>query len=275
MSHALSIRPATAPVGPAALTGGRAPAAAHTPAGPPRIVAHRGGALLAPENTMAAFRAGLAAGARTLECDVRLTRDGHLAVHHDDTITRMAAPTSVRTRGRVADLTRAQLEQVELRGGHRIPFLEDVLALAGAAGASVYIEVKVADAAEPVARMIREMRTGEAAHAGDAVISFHPDALQVVGRILPDVDRSFLVHWTRRAAFDVIESVGARWLGARIDGIRAGAVTEAHRRGLRVNVWTVNSHRQLSRALASGADTVTTDDPHWAARRLGLGSAAH
>src|SRR5712692_7767104 len=54
----------------------------------PRVFAHRGGAGLAPENTMAAFDNGLALGADGLELDVHLSRDGHVVVHHDRTLDR-------------------------------------------------------------------------------------------------------------------------------------------------------------------------------------------
>ncbi len=49
----------------------------------PSIIAHRGASGLAPENTLPAFRAAIEAGADGIELDVHLTRDGHLAVHHD------------------------------------------------------------------------------------------------------------------------------------------------------------------------------------------------
>jgi glycerophosphoryl diester phosphodiesterase len=52
------------------------------------VYAHRGGAALAPENTMAAFARGMAEGADGLEFDVRLSRDGVPVVHHDPTLER-------------------------------------------------------------------------------------------------------------------------------------------------------------------------------------------
>src|SRR6266446_1501255 len=83
----------------------------------PLVFAHRGGAALAPENTMAAFDNGLALGADGLELDVRLSHDGIVVVHHDrllDRTTTLRGPVEERT----ADaLARAQ-----------VPTLADVLA---------------------------------------------------------------------------------------------------------------------------------------------------
>src|SRR5712691_10674237 len=69
------------------------------------VIAHRGGAGLAPENTLASFRNGLALNADILEMDAHLSKDGVVVIIHDDTIDR-----TTDGRGRVADYTLAQLQ---------------------------------------------------------------------------------------------------------------------------------------------------------------------
>lgn len=93
------------------------------------IVAHRGGAALAPENTMAAFRAAARAGVDMLEVDVRMTSDGHLVAHHDSTLARTAG-----VNGHIADYTLEQLRSLDVGrhfegrfAGERIPTIRDVL----------------------------------------------------------------------------------------------------------------------------------------------------
>ena len=95
----------------------------------PVIIAHRGSSHAAPENTMAAFRRAADEGAEMIELDVRMSRDGHLVVHHDRRLGR----TSV-GRGRIADLTLEELRRIDVGSwfgrsfaGERIPLLEDVL----------------------------------------------------------------------------------------------------------------------------------------------------
>ena len=74
----------------------------------PLIIGHRGASAVAPENTIAAFREAIAAGADGIEFDVRLTRDGVPVIIHDNSLYRTA-----RLPHRIADLTRSELEQIE------------------------------------------------------------------------------------------------------------------------------------------------------------------
>ncbi len=94
----------TACAAPAAPTAALAP----SPVAPSKTIlisAHRGGAALAPENTLASFRNGIALGADFLEMDVHLTKDGMPVIIHDATIDRTTDGA-----GRVADFTLAQLQ---------------------------------------------------------------------------------------------------------------------------------------------------------------------
>ncbi|TVP42349.1 MAG: glycerophosphodiester phosphodiesterase, partial [Gemmatimonadales bacterium] len=106
-------------------------------AGAPLLFAHRGGAGLAPENTLAAFRSAVESwGADIVETDVHLSRDGELVVIHDDTVDRTTDGA-----GAVADLTWAELRDLDagfrfvdpegrasFRGeGVRIPRFEEIL----------------------------------------------------------------------------------------------------------------------------------------------------
>jgi glycerophosphoryl diester phosphodiesterase len=79
----------------------------------PRIIAHRGASTEAPEHTYAAYAAALAAEADGLECDVRLTADGHLVCVHDRKVDRVSNGT-----GRVSALELASLEQLDFGSWH-------------------------------------------------------------------------------------------------------------------------------------------------------------
>ena len=115
----------------------------------PLIVGHRGAADLAPENTLKAFRRGLEAGADMLECDVHLSADGKDVIIHDATLDRTAQEDSPLRTGAVAELTRAELDQVLVGEGEHIPTLTEVLDLAAALPhdpsrhAPVLVEIKV------------------------------------------------------------------------------------------------------------------------------------
>ena len=89
----------------------------------PLAIAHRGGAHLAPENTLAAFAISTALGLRYLESDVKLTADGQLVCFHDDTLDRVTTGT-----GRVGAHTLADLDRhVRVGGIEPIPTLEEAL----------------------------------------------------------------------------------------------------------------------------------------------------
>ena len=141
-------------------------------AGLPLLIAHRGGAGLAPENTMAAFRCAVDDwDADILELDVRLTADGQLVVLHDETVDRTTDGT-----GPIRAMTWAAARRLDaghrfrdlggepsFRGaGVRIPLFADVLASFPAV--RIIVEPKAAEAATPLVRAIR------AAKAEDRVL---------------------------------------------------------------------------------------------------------
>src|SRR5436309_263912 len=129
-----------------------------TPGAPPFIVAHRGASALAPENTLAAFRRALEAGAPAVECDVHLTADGAPIVIHDARVDRTTNGT-----GEVASLTLAALRALDAGGwfdprfaGERLPTLEETLAIA-AGRSRVFVELKPGGGAALVDRALAEI----------------------------------------------------------------------------------------------------------------------
>jgi glycerophosphoryl diester phosphodiesterase len=79
----------------------------------PQVIAHRGASVEAPEHTLAAYRAAVAGGADALECDVRLTADGHLVCVHDRRVNRTSDG-----RGLVSTLELARLEELDFGSWH-------------------------------------------------------------------------------------------------------------------------------------------------------------
>lgn len=229
----------------------------------PRVVGHRGAAAHAPENTLASFRRALADGAELLECDVHLSRDGQAVVIHDETVDRTAQDASPRRSGAVADLSRADLDEVLLPGGERIPALAELLALTTV---PVFVEVKAVPAARVVAELLRDLPPDSPA-AGSTVISFHAEALAQVRRV-SGIPVSYLVRDLTPQAVRTAVRLGAVGIGPAVAALTRDAAATARAAGLRVNPWTVNTAEQLQRALDCGADTITTDDPAWARREL-------
>jgi glycerophosphoryl diester phosphodiesterase len=89
-----------------------------------KVIAHRGACTEALENSWDAFRKAVEGGAFRIELDVHLTRDGQLAIVHDESLERTAGVKKL-----IADMTRSEVEQtVKLTNGEPLPFLDDVFA---------------------------------------------------------------------------------------------------------------------------------------------------
>jgi glycerophosphoryl diester phosphodiesterase len=236
----------------------------------PKIVGHRGAAKLAPENTLSAFRVGAESSADLLECDVHLSADGALVIMHDTTIDRTAAEDSPRRTGALADLTRAELDEVRLPEGEAVPSLAAVLDIAQTARVPMYVEVKAIPAAEQTARLLVERGLGRPAEGEDPtwIISFRPDALRAVRATAPQIPLSAITHVADEEFWAVAQEIGAEAVSLQMSKLRDEDVERAHRAGHLVNAWTINDEESLHRAVALGIDTITTDDPAWARRVL-------
>jgi glycerophosphoryl diester phosphodiesterase len=232
----------------------------------PRIVAHRGGAGLAPENTLAACRCALGLGVDAIEVDVRLTSDGVPVALHDATLERTTG-----AQGRLAEWPAADLRPLDASAAfprhgppEAPPTLAAVLALV-AGHAALQIELKGEPHVSPalvqaVVHTIHE----QAPDAAVEFISFDWPALQLARRLAPTVPRGALIaRWPFHAPAVLAGLAAARvtWLGLHYAGLTPARRTVVRAAGLRLGVWTVNHPRALRRLLALDVDAITTDRP--------------
>ncbi|MDH3225431.1 MAG: glycerophosphodiester phosphodiesterase [Gemmatimonadota bacterium] len=238
------------------------------------LVAHRGGAGLAPENTLDAFGpAVLQWGADMLEMDVRLSKDGHVVVIHDETVDRTTEGS-----GRVADLTLADLGSLDagyrfedrpgrfpFRGqGVRIPTLEEVLL--AFPNMRMNVEAKESRVAGPLVEVVRKHR----AQARVLVAAeFERSRREVRGYEGPWGASRHHIFWTwalhrlPRGGFytpgaDILQ-VPEVWKGLRI--VTPRLIEQAHLRNLPVQVWTVDDAQDMRRLLDWGVDGIQSDRP--------------
>ena len=250
-------------------------------AGAPILVAHRGGAKLAPENTMAAFRQAVEVwGADMLELDVRLTRDGEVAVIHDGTVDR-----TTDGQGPVAEMAWSELRDLDagyrfldlhgaasFRGrGVRVPLFSELLE--AFPGIRLNVECKSAEVAGPLVEVIRSRGAEHRVLLAAGTESNRKDARGYPGpwgASRAQIRPFYLLHrwpwgvfYTPEAdAFQIPES----WDGRRI--LTPVFLREAHRRNIPVHVWTVDDPDQMRRLLAMGVDAIQTDRPDLLARIL-------
>ena len=242
----------------------------------PLVYAHRGGAALRPENTLAAFDHGLECGAEGLEFDVHLSRDGVVVIHHDQTLERTTS-----ARGPLVSCTAADLRLVDagyhfrdasggypFRGkGHGIPTLHEVLRRYP--GAPLIVELKVSG--EHLARRVVDEVRAAGAVDRVAIGSFYTDALRAVRTYEPAIATGAAREETRWALYRAWCGWGIgqtpfrefqvpEWSGFTPIVTRR-FVTAAHRAGIPVKVWTVNAAEDMRRLLAVGVDGLITDRP--------------
>jgi glycerophosphoryl diester phosphodiesterase len=217
------------------------------------VQAHRGSpdeAAGVHENTLEAFRRSRRLGADGVELDVRLTRDGALAVHHDPAIP---------NRGPIVELAAGELPE-------SVPLLADALEVC--TGLVVNIEIKDLpgepgyDPSERLATSVADMVVARGRVASVVVSSFWPEALDAVHRACPEIATGLLVaDWFDPAeCVPVALSRSCTSLHPHVALVDEALVAKAHDSGLSVAAWTVNDRLEVSELASIGVDTVITDD---------------
>lgn len=224
------------------------------------VWAHRGASAKAPENTLEAFALALREGADGIETDVRVSADGRLVLVHDPDLGRIAGVPA-----RVADLPARDLVALPLRGGGRIPLLEDLWDLA-AGRAVLDLEIKDPRAAP---RVVPFVRRGPGADV--VVTSAHEGCLEVVRQALPGVPVGPVWERIPPGAAERAARAGYRLVSLRDDQATPERVAAFHAAGVEVHVWVVNDPRRAREVQGWGVEGVFTDDPGAIIGALGRG----
>jgi len=238
------------------------------------LVAHRGGSKIAPENTMVAFhRAVEWWGADMLELDVRLTRDGHVVVIHDETLDRTTdgeGPVAARTLDEIRALDAGCRFEgpdggLSFRGtGVVVPTFGEVLA--AFPDTRINVETKESRVAAPLVEVIRRHRAEHRVLVAAEVEASRQGARGYTG---PWGASRHQVLWfwafhrlpgggPYLPPADVLQ-VPELWKGMRI--VSQAFVRAAHRRNIPVQVWTVDDAESMKRLLAWGVDGIQSDRP--------------
>ena len=245
----------------------------------PRLFAHRGGAALAPENTLEAFDEAARLGIAAFELDVRLTRDGEVVVFHDEGTDRITgAPGTVEDRSldelRALDagfsFSRDGGRTHPWRGrGVQVPTLREVLERHPAA----LVNIEAKHAAPTLAAALVEVIRGcgavdraclgsELDEQGERIRALLPEA----AHFLPTEAATCHVLAAKSGAdpascpsgWDVAD-LPYRWNGMTV--VDRDVVAWLHGRGIQVHVWTVDEPEDMQELLAAGVDGIMTDRP--------------
>jgi len=222
------------------------------------ICAHRGGALLWPENSLTAFRHALALPIEEVECDVHLSADGVAMVHHDATLDR-----TTEGMGPVAHRSAAELAATRLRGlNEGLPRLADLLELVAASGKLLRLEIKANHENHHVPALLAAVRADLARiPARIRLMSFLPACLAEAA--MADMDlliRPSDMAWHSAASLNAYAAgLGCNGLGfgfeiAELPRVLPGITGTS-------NIWRADTAEALAQAFAWAPHSITTDDP--------------
>ncbi|MFH1081045.1 MAG: glycerophosphodiester phosphodiesterase family protein [Pseudomonadota bacterium] len=217
--------------------------------------AHRGASGHEPENTLLAVEKAIAMGAPWIEIDV-FAVEGELVVIHDDRLE-----TTTNGAGYVTQQSLAYLRSLDAGKGQRIPLLREVFDLAGGR-VGVNVELKGPETAAPVMKLINEYeRLPDMDGSRILVSSFNRRELIKARSLTPDIPIGVLVRGIPSGDAGFAEELGAVSIHAGLSFVHRAFVDDAHRRGLKVFVYTVNHRDDLKRMRAMGVDGVFTNYP--------------
>lgn len=219
------------------------------------IFAHRGARGHAPENTLLAFGRALELGAKWIELDVYPV-ENDLVVFHDLRLER-----TTDGHGFVWEQPLAALRALDAGQGEKIPLLAEVFDLVGP-DIGVNVELKGFGSAQPVAALLRQRLTQKSLRPENCLVSsFIHEELRTFRALMPDIAIGALTASLPVDLARFAEELGAYSVHVAIDCINRGFVDDAHGRGLKVFVYTVNHPAEFAWMRALGVDGVFTDFP--------------
>ncbi|MER6044737.1 glycerophosphodiester phosphodiesterase family protein [Streptomyces sp. NPDC001856] len=268
-----------------------------------QVVAHRGASEEAPEHTLAAYRKAIEDGADALECDVRLTADGHLVCVHDRRVNRTSNGRGAVSALELADLaaldfgswktgeareawtTRDEEPDWEVRPEDReatsVLTLERLLELVADAGRRVELAIETkhptrwaGQVEERLLELLRRFGLDAPATAADStvrIMSFSARSLHRVHAAAPTLPTVYLTQFVSPRLRDGRLPAGVGIVGPSIRVVRAhpAYIERWKRSGHQVHVWTVNEVEDVDRCVGLGVDAIITNRPRAVLQHLG------
>jgi len=239
---------------------------------PVEVIAHRGFSAVAPENTLAAIRAAIEAGADRVEIDALSTQDGVPVVIHDADVER-----TTNGRGPVAQTTFRELRALDAGSwfdprfaGERVPSLEEALAACrGRVRVNVEIKAEAVEAGtgavpDGIEARVVAVVLGLGMTSSAVVSSFEPRALQRIRRLSPEIGLESLFDAARHKGLGpeaVCAEVGSRAFSCSVEEASPRWIAEAHRAGLRFQVYTADEPEAMEDLITLGVDGIFTNRP--------------
>lgn len=225
-----------------------------------RMVAHRGLSARAPENTIPAYELAGQNGFWGAECDIIETLDGQFVLMHDDTVDRTTNGT-----GKVSDLTLAQIKALNVDYGSnilsypglKVPLMSEFLFTCKEYGMVPVIEVKSMGAGS-AEKFMNEIRAWGMENQC-VVISFNRQVMEDLRALSKNIILQPLMD-LNKANIDYCASLGKNThIDSHYNTVTKELVEYAHKCGVSVNCWTVDSESKKNELIAMGVDFISTN----------------
>ncbi|MDD0851623.1 glycerophosphodiester phosphodiesterase family protein [Halobacteriovorax sp. GB3] len=236
-------------------------------------IAHRGASAYAPENTVSAIKKAIELGAKYIEIDVHMTKDGEVVAIHDSTIDRTSSGS-----GKVSDLNLTKLKEIDFGSwfsskfkDERIPTLEEVLKITGNKSVLI-IELKNGHDDYPniekkIVNLVEKMGLGESV----ILKSFSFEILNRFKQLAPDLERLYCTFggtsWVTLDNFlrfkNIFKGSSFQYLQVHKYFLTDWIVSEARKRNIKVVVWDVHDKATMSEMVEKGVDFIESDNPDY------------
>ena len=231
-----------------------------------RLIAHRGAPLLAPENTLPSFQAAVEHGATWIEVDVKLTKDMHPVIIHDDAVDR-----TTNGKGYVANLTLDEIRSLDagVRYGHifkgvKVPTLAETVGFVLDKGIGLQLEIKPTSGQEIETAEIAITQLKSLWPAGEKklfISSFSELSLQVAAKIMPDVPRGLAVCVPPKDPAALLARTDCQILHFLGDFATDDDLQRLSHSGIEFAIATINDPALARKYIDAGAQTVLSDIP--------------
>jgi glycerophosphoryl diester phosphodiesterase len=221
------------------------------------IHAHRGVSTKAPENSLAAVREAIAAGADYVETDVQLSKDDVLVVVHDSDFSRVGGVAR-----KVWDLTYDEIRAIPLGGGaapeYRNEFTPTFPALLAETKGRIKVNIELkyyGDHQPGLARKVIEAVRAMGMLDQVVIQCLEYEPLREVHQLAPEVPIGYLLSFNARKP----SRLDVNFLSVEQARLDRRFILNAHHRGQLVYAWTVNTAKDMERLFDLGIDGVITD----------------
>jgi len=219
-------------------------------------IGHRGACGYEPENTLRSFQKAIDLGADAIELDVSVCKTGELMVIHDDSVNRTTNGS-----GYVGEMTLNELQKLDAGKGEKIPTLREVFDLVNRK-VKINVELKGLGTALPTAKLITEYVMEKGWSYDDFIVSsFNHPELAKFHEALPQVSIGALLDGKLVTMAEFAEKMGAKYINPCYDTVDQEYVDDAHKRGLKVLVWTVKEPGDIAKMQSLGVDGIFCNYP--------------